>query len=88
MPDPTTPCINVCVIEPSSGFCLGCGRTLEEISQWGGLNDRAREAIRNTLADRLEALRRRPRSGERVLPSRRRRHESGHKNGNEAGKTK
>jgi uncharacterized protein len=74
MSDPTSPCINVCVIEPSSGFCLGCGRTGEEISAWGGLNDSARKAIQEALNGRLESLRRRPRAAAgRLLPSRRRR---------------
>ncbi|MGA1318970.1 MAG: DUF1289 domain-containing protein, partial [Rubrivivax sp.] len=27
-----SPCINVCRIEPASGWCEGCARTLEEIA--------------------------------------------------------
>jgi predicted Fe-S protein YdhL (DUF1289 family) len=29
-----TPCIAVCLINPKSNLCLGCGRTLPEIARW------------------------------------------------------
>ncbi|HAH11902.1 MAG TPA: DUF1289 domain-containing protein, partial [Alphaproteobacteria bacterium] len=29
-----SPCIRVCTIEPVSGYCRGCGRTMPEIAQW------------------------------------------------------
>ncbi len=31
---PPSPCNSVCRIDPASGFCLGCKRTLEEIADW------------------------------------------------------
>jgi predicted Fe-S protein YdhL (DUF1289 family) len=37
MPDAhevASPCIRECVIDQHSGFCLGCWRTLDEISFW------------------------------------------------------
>jgi predicted Fe-S protein YdhL (DUF1289 family) len=39
-----SPCVNVCTIEPASGLCVGCLRTLTEIAQWASLSegDRAR----------------------------------------------
>ena len=51
-----TPCINVCVLDERSGFCLGCARTIDEIAAWSSLNDAARDAIWNRLPDRLAAL--------------------------------
>ena len=30
-----SPCISVCRMDDSSGLCLGCFRTLDEIVQWG-----------------------------------------------------
>ena len=27
-----SPCINVCIIE--DGYCIGCGRTQDEIGEW------------------------------------------------------
>ena len=32
-----SPCISVCVINPNSGLCEGCLRTLEEVAVWGQL---------------------------------------------------
>jgi len=36
-PDPKaieSPCIDICVIDEASGYCEGCGRTLDEIAAW------------------------------------------------------
>ena len=32
--EPLSPCIAVCVLDPASGFCRGCFRTIAEISRW------------------------------------------------------
>lgn len=40
-----SPCISVCRIEPSTGLCEGCLRTLDEIAQWGAMEDDARQAV-------------------------------------------
>lgn len=29
-----SPCVAVCIIEPETGYCRGCKRTIEEISRW------------------------------------------------------
>jgi predicted Fe-S protein YdhL (DUF1289 family) len=29
-----SPCTSVCIIDPVTGLCCGCFRTLEEISGW------------------------------------------------------
>jgi hypothetical protein len=47
-----SPCVAVCVIDPASGLCRGCKRTLDEISRWVMMNDEQRQAV-------LEALPRR-----------------------------
>jgi hypothetical protein len=42
-PGPTmtvkSPCIGTCVLDPKSGFCMGCYRTGDEIGAWMGLSD-------------------------------------------------
>jgi predicted Fe-S protein YdhL (DUF1289 family) len=48
-----TPCTKVCTVEPASGLCLGCGRTLAEIAQWGTLSAAERTAIMAKLPRRL-----------------------------------
>ncbi|WP_244560193.1 MULTISPECIES: DUF1289 domain-containing protein [unclassified Bosea (in: a-proteobacteria)] len=49
----STPCIRVCVIDPVSQLCEGCGRTLTEIAQWAGLSEAQRLAIMAALPERL-----------------------------------
>ena len=29
-----SPCKNVCELDPNTGLCLGCKRTVEEIQNW------------------------------------------------------
>jgi hypothetical protein len=40
-----SPCIKVCTIEPDTGLCAGCARTLAEIAAWGGLSEAERLRI-------------------------------------------
>jgi uncharacterized protein len=54
-----TPCINVCVVDPS-GHCVGCGRSLREIATWSTLSDEARRRIMTALPERLQTLGHRP----------------------------
>ena len=51
-----TPCIKVCVIDPQSGLCAGCGRTLEEIARWSTWSNEDRRRVMDELAERLRAL--------------------------------
>ena len=30
----SSPCIRVCILDPETGLCEGCGRTREEIARW------------------------------------------------------
>jgi predicted Fe-S protein YdhL (DUF1289 family) len=49
-----SPCIGVCLLDPGSGLCTGCMRTLEEIAAWPA----AGEAERLAIVQRLRARRR------------------------------
>jgi hypothetical protein len=51
-----SPCIKVCVLDPGSGFCIGCGRTREEIASWLGFNADERRRIMGDLPDRISSL--------------------------------
>jgi uncharacterized protein len=53
----STPCVQICVIDPRAALCIGCGRTLDEIAAWGGLDERGRLAIMAGLEARLAAAR-------------------------------
>ena len=45
--EPLSPCIAVCVLDPATGYCRGCLRTITEISHWVLL---ARDEKRRILA--------------------------------------
>lgn len=53
---PPSPCIGVCELDETIGLCLGCGRTMAEISNWLRFDDAAREAVWRELPGRLERL--------------------------------
>jgi uncharacterized protein len=48
-----TPCIAVCMIDPRTGLCFGCGRTLPEIARWHRINGTERLAIMAALPARM-----------------------------------
>ena len=47
-----SPCINLCQMDPHSGLCRGCLRTLDEIAAWSRLGDAGQETLLATLARR------------------------------------
>lgn len=51
-----SPCISVCVLDPVSELCEGCGRSLDEISQWSRMTEDERRAVMARLRERLESL--------------------------------
>ena len=63
-----SPCILVCSIEPTTGYCWGCGRTTSEIGGWSVYSDDQRDAVMADLPKRLASLPER----ERRLTKRRR----------------
>ena len=46
---PASPCINVCRIDPDTGLCAGCLRTLQEIARWAGYSDEEKRAVCRAL---------------------------------------
>ena len=48
-----TPCIAVCMIDPRSSLCFGCGRTLPEIARWHRIDSAERLAIMARLPARM-----------------------------------
>jgi predicted Fe-S protein YdhL (DUF1289 family) len=44
-----TPCTKVCQIEPKTGWCLGCARSLLEIGNWTSFSDPERNRIMGDL---------------------------------------
>jgi predicted Fe-S protein YdhL (DUF1289 family) len=56
MPSIESPCNKVCVVDPSSALCIGCGRSLAEIAGWVGFNPADRARIMADLPQRLSTL--------------------------------
>ena len=61
---PPSPCISVCRMDPAAGsaadraaggLCVGCGRTLDEIIEWGKASDARKRAILRAVAARAPA---------------------------------
>lgn len=51
-----TPCIQVCVVDPISGYCIGCGRTGDEVAGWIGYSPDERRRIMSGLPERLKHM--------------------------------
>ncbi|MFL6838792.1 MAG: DUF1289 domain-containing protein [Bradyrhizobium sp.] len=48
-----TPCIAVCMIDPRTKLCFGCGRTLPEIARWHRMEREERLAVMELLPARM-----------------------------------
>jgi predicted Fe-S protein YdhL (DUF1289 family) len=51
-----SPCVGVCQIDEATGWCLGCGRTGDEIGRWLGMSEDERLALWGELPGRLDRL--------------------------------
>jgi predicted Fe-S protein YdhL (DUF1289 family) len=49
---PPSPCISVCQMDPLTGFCIGCTRTIDEIRDWIISNPDERNAILAKITER------------------------------------
>ncbi len=49
----STPCVSFCWIDPDHGLCEGCGRTGDEVANWGFITEDQRLAIMAELKQRL-----------------------------------
>ena len=60
-PDIETPCVKICVVDPETQICIGCGRTRGEIAGWIGMGAAARHTIMLELPERVATLTQRKR---------------------------
>jgi predicted Fe-S protein YdhL (DUF1289 family) len=51
-----TPCVKVCAMDPQSGLCFGCLRSLAEIARWASFSDAERARILAELSRRRTSL--------------------------------
>lgn len=47
-----SPCIDVCRMDPTTGWCQGCYRTLAEIAAWSSAGDLEKQRILAAVAGR------------------------------------
>ena len=50
-----SPCINVCKMDAPCGLCVGCFRTIDEITVWSRSDDACRLEILAAAAKRRQA---------------------------------
>ena len=50
--DYSSPCNRICTLDLTTEICMGCFRTLDEISGWTRFTNAEREAIRAALPQR------------------------------------
>lgn len=53
-----TPCVDICILDDTSGICIGCGRSGDEIARWINMTPAQRQAIMEALPERLKQLER------------------------------
>ena len=51
----STPCISICRIDPGTGLCIGCARTVDEIGDWVEMTEPDRLALMARLPARFDA---------------------------------
>jgi hypothetical protein len=56
--DIISPCIDVCDVDSSGQYCIGCGRSMDEIARWMTISDEQRQTIIECLPERLLHLKR------------------------------
>lgn len=50
-----SPCIGICTIDESNGYCLGCYRTLDEIKTWFDMSQGEKKGVLTQLDERQQA---------------------------------
>lgn len=51
-----SPCVNVCRMDPRTGLCEGCLRTIGEIAEWSGATEERKRAVWVEIRRRREEL--------------------------------
>jgi hypothetical protein len=54
-----SPCVKLCVVHPEERICVGCYRSIDEISAWSRLTPDERRAIMADLPARAPRLQKR-----------------------------
>jgi uncharacterized protein len=49
---PASPCISICQMNPKTGLCIGCHRTIDEIANWSALSDVEKRGVLDLVDER------------------------------------
>ncbi|MEM6986997.1 MAG: DUF1289 domain-containing protein [Pseudomonadota bacterium] len=52
----TSPCTGICKLDSATGWCLGCGRSGDEIADWNAAPEAWRDGVWQHIPDRLSQL--------------------------------
>ena len=50
-----SPCVNICQLNPETGYCIGCMRTIDEIGDWLEMTNEEKRQVLNKLEKRRKA---------------------------------
>ena len=50
-----SPCVSICVVNPNTGLCEGCLRTLNEVAAWGQLPSVQQREVWQLIQARCDA---------------------------------
>ena len=50
--EPVSPCLGICRLDPAMQYCVGCFRTIGELSQWTALSREEKQALIEELDQR------------------------------------
>ena len=56
MTEVPSPCVDICDVDETCKYCIGCGRSLDEIAAWLTASNEQRQAILDELPERLKRL--------------------------------
>ena len=51
-----SPCTGACKLDGTTGWCIGCGRSGDEIADWGSRSTTSRDRVWDQIPDRLSEL--------------------------------
>ena len=47
-----SPCVRICVVHPEARLCVGCLRSIDEITRWSKMSPEDRRAVMDELPER------------------------------------
>jgi hypothetical protein len=53
-----SPCVQVCTLDPLTGLCVGCYRTVQEVADWLEMTAEEKRAVLERVAQRAGQRRR------------------------------